>query len=138
MSSSNIDPGDAAYRAWQLTKGDRMAQYGHPWDDYTRVRRIFGSITNYHHNLSTQEAIMFMVCVKLARLMKSLDEGKMHEDSLVDAIGYLNCLHMADAREKLLDAPEGAFVDLPIDPEFVPIDELNRRLWESDDKSTKA
>ena len=37
------DPGDAAYRAWQLTKnGDRMAQYGHPWDDYTMVRRIFG------------------------------------------------------------------------------------------------
>jgi len=114
MSSSNIDPGDAAYRAWQLTKGDRMAQYGHPWDDYTRVRRIFGSITNYHHNLSTQEAIMFMVCVKLARLMKSLDEGKMHEDSLVDAIGYLNCLHMADAREMLHDAPKHIFGDMAI------------------------
>jgi len=114
MSSSNIDPGDAAYRAWQLTKGDRMAQYGHPWDDYTRVRRIFSSITNYHHNLSTQEAIMFMVCVKLARLMKSLDEGKMHEDSLVDAIGYLNCLHMADAREMLHDAPKHILGDMAI------------------------
>jgi hypothetical protein len=29
----------------------------------------------------------------------------MHEDSLVDAIGYLNCLHMADAKENLQDAP---------------------------------
>ena len=114
MSSSNIDPGDAAYRAWQLTKGDRMAQYGHPFDDYTRVRRIFGSFTNFHHNLSTQEAIMFMVCVKLARLMKSLEEGKMHEDSLVDAIGYLNCLHMADARDQLLDAPLHVVGDMGI------------------------
>jgi hypothetical protein len=104
--SSNIDPGDAAYRAWQLTKnGERMAQYGHPFTDYTMVRRIFGVLTNFKHNLTVQEAIMFMVAVKLARLMKSLDNEKMHEDSLVDAIGYLNCLHMADARDQLLDAP---------------------------------
>jgi hypothetical protein len=75
------------------------------YDDYTRVRQIFGSLTNFRCLLTTQQAIMFMVCVKLARLMKSLDEGKMHEDSLVDAIGYLNCLHMADAKENLQDAP---------------------------------
>lgn len=112
--SSNIDPGDAAYRAWQLTKGDRMDQYGHPFNDYERVRRIFGSITNYRRNLSVQEAIMFMVCVKLARLMKSLDDGKLHEDSLVDAIGYLNCLHMADARDQLHDAPKHIIGDMAI------------------------
>ena len=114
MMSSNIDPGDAAYRAWQLTKGDRMAQYGHPFADYTQVRRLFGSLTNFKHNLTVQEAIMFMVCVKLARLMKSLEEGKMHEDSLVDAIGYLNCLHMADARDQLLDAPLHVVGDMEI------------------------
>jgi hypothetical protein len=114
MMSSNIDPGDAAYRAWQLTKGDRMDQYGHPFSDYTRVRRLFGSLTNFNRNLTVQEAIMFMVCVKLARLMKSLEEGKMHEDSLVDAIGYLNCLHMADARDQLLDAPLHVVGDMEI------------------------
>ena len=114
MTSSNIDPGDAAYRAWQLTKGDRMNQYGHPFTDYTNVRRMFGAITNFKHNLTVQEAIMFMVCVKLARLMKSLDEEKMHEDSLVDAIGYLNCLHMADARDKLYDSPHHIIGDMEI------------------------
>ena len=106
MSSNRVDPGDAAYRAWQLTKnGERMAQYGHPWVDYTMVRRIFATLTNFKHNLTVQDAIMFMVAVKLARLMKSLDEEKLHEDSLIDAIGYLNCLHMADARDQLFDAP---------------------------------
>ena len=51
--SSNIDPGDAAYRAWQLTKdGERMRQYGHPWNDYTMVRRLFATLTNYKHNLT--------------------------------------------------------------------------------------
>ena len=115
MASSNIDPGDAAYRAWQLTKdGDRMAQYGHPWNDYTMVRRIFGVLTNYKHNLTVQEAIMFMVAVKLARLMKSIDAEKIHEDSLVDAIGYLNCLHMADARDTLKDAPKHIIGDMAI------------------------
>ena len=103
------DPGDAAYLAWQLTKdGERMTQYGHPWDDYNRVRRLFSVLTNFKHNLTVQEAILFMVCVKLARLMKSLDVEKMHEDSLVDAIGYLNCLHMADAKETLRDKPAEA------------------------------
>ena len=113
--SSNIDPGDAAYRAWQLTKdGERMAQYGHPFEDYTRVRRLFSVLTNYKHNLTVQEAALFMVCVKLARLMKSLDREKLHEDSLVDAIGYLNCLHMIDARDTLLDAPLHIIGDMEI------------------------
>ena len=114
--SSNIDPGDAAYRAWQLTKdGDRMQQYGHPYEDYTRVRRLFSTLTNYRHNLTSQEAVLFMVCVKLARLMKSLDMEKLHEDSLVDAIGYLNCLHMIDAKETLLDAPKHIIGDMVIE-----------------------
>jgi hypothetical protein len=46
--------------------------------------------------------------------MKSLDNEKMHEDSLVDAIGYLNCLHMADARDQLLDAPLHVVGDMEI------------------------
>jgi len=116
MSSNRVDPGDAAYRAWQLTKnGERMAQYGHPWDDYTMVRRIFGVLTNFKHNLTVQEAIMFMVAVKLARLMKSLDIEKLHEDSLIDAIGYLNCLHMVDAKDNLVDAPLHIVGDMWID-----------------------
>ena len=116
--SSNIDPGDAAYRAWQLTKGERQAQYGDPWTDYTMVRRLFSTLTNYHHNRTVQEAILFMVCVKLARLMKSLDIEKLHEDSLVDAIGYLNCLHMADATDQLKDAPKHIVGDMVIDRGF--------------------
>jgi hypothetical protein len=104
---TRIDPGDAAYRAWQLTKnGERMQQYGHPWNDYMQVKALFGQATGI--DLSVQQAVMFMVCVKIARLMKSLDAGKMHEDSLIDAIGYLNCLHMIDAKETLYDAPPGA------------------------------
>ena len=59
-----------------------------------------------------------MVCVKLARLMKSLDIEKLHEDSLVDAIGYLNCLHMADATDQLKDAPRHIVGDMVIDRGF--------------------
>ena len=102
------DPGDAAYVAWQLTNGARQDQYGHPWNDYMQVTGLFRNLTNYKHNLNVHEAILFMVCVKLARLWKSLEMGHMHEDSLIDAIGYLNCLHMADAKEQLLDDPTEA------------------------------
>lgn len=113
--SSNIDPGDAAYRAWQLTQGDRQEQYGDPWTDYTKVRRIFAAMTNYKYNMTVQEAILFMVAVKLARLQTSLEREKLHEDSLVDAIGYLNCLHMADAKDVLKDAPKHIIGDMVIE-----------------------
>ena len=116
MAGSRPDPGDAAYVAWQLTKnGERMQQYGHPFDDYTHVRRLFSTLTNYKHNLTVQEAALFMVCVKLARLMKSLDVEKMHEDSLIDAIGYLNCLHMIDAKDQLKDAPKHIVGDMVVE-----------------------
>jgi hypothetical protein len=54
----------------------------------------------------------------LARLMKSLSIEKLHEDSLVDAIGYLNCLHMADATDRLKDAPKHIIGDMVIDRGF--------------------
>jgi hypothetical protein len=92
-----------------------MKQYGHPWNDYTMVRRLFSTLTNYKHNLTVQEAALFMVCVKLARLMKSLEVEKMHEDSLIDAIGYLNCLHMIDAKDQLKDAPKHIVGDMVVE-----------------------
>jgi len=73
--------------AQRLTTQDRNATYGHPADDYDRVSRAFNALTG--HCLTTEEAILFMVVMKLAR-----EAHLPKRDNRVDAAGYLNCLQM--------------------------------------------
>jgi hypothetical protein len=73
--------------AEHLTTRDRNDSYGHPAHAYGRVSAAFNALTG--HDISTEEAILFMVCVKLAR-----EAYKPKRDNRVDAAGYLNCLDM--------------------------------------------
>lgn len=68
-----------------LTTRDRNESYGHPAHDYGRVSSAFNALTG--HRLTPEEAILFMVCVKLAR-----EAYRPKRDNRVDAAGYLNCL----------------------------------------------
>lgn len=81
------------YEAQQLVGGPRQDTYGHPADDYARVIDIFYALTGV--SVTIEQALLFMVSVKLARLRTNIDAGGWHHDSLVDAIGYLACLDMA-------------------------------------------
>ena len=82
--------------AYDLVTGDRQDDYSHPLDDYSRTAEIFYAITGIQ--LSAEEAILFMVCVKLSRLANELDEGIDVPDNTRDAIGYLGCLNMVRTR----------------------------------------
>jgi len=83
--------------AYDLVTGDRQDDYSHPLDDYSRTAEIFYAITGIQ--LSAEEAILFMVCVKLSRLANELDEGIDVPDNTRDAIGYLGCLNMVRTRQ---------------------------------------
>ena len=78
--------------AYKIVNQDRQNTYGHPKDDYTKVINIFETLTG--KELTINEAILFMVSVKLARLRTNLDQGQLHHDTLLDTIGYLTCLNM--------------------------------------------
>lgn len=93
-----IDAADILLEAHRLITGPRQTAYSHPADDYARTAEIFQSLTGIQ--LSVQEAILFMVAVKLSRLRHNLARGGWHHDSLVDAIGYLGCLNMAHRAEE--------------------------------------
>jgi len=82
--------------AYNLINGARQDAYGHPADDYGRVTRIFEGMTG--HRLTPIEGTLFMVAVKLARLGTNLERGVVHEDSVIDAAGYLGCLAMISQR----------------------------------------
>jgi hypothetical protein len=78
--------------AHQLITGERNDSYDHPAHDYAKVVSIFESLTGVR--LTVNEALLFMVSVKLARLRTNFDAGVLHRDSLVDAMGYLGCVAM--------------------------------------------
>lgn len=95
--------------AEHLTTQDRNDSYGHPSHDYGRVSAAFNSLTG--HALTTEDAILFMVCVKLAR-----EAYKPKRDNRVDAAGYLNCLDMAvQARDQGFEFTTGSHPRSPVD-----------------------
>jgi hypothetical protein len=84
---------DILLEAHRLITGERQQTYGHPYEDYSRVKRIYYALTGVE--LTVESCILFMVAVKLARLRTNLEAGLVHHDTLVDTIGYLGCLNIA-------------------------------------------
>jgi hypothetical protein len=99
---------EALTEAHGLITGPRQAEYDHPFDDYSKVANLFRIMTGV--DLTVDEAVTFMVCVKLARLSTNLRSNRWKHDTLVDTIGYLGCLNMVRARrEDLRRAYEAEF-----------------------------
>ena len=95
---NKTDGAEIVNEAYNLITGARQDDYDHPLDDYSRTAEIFGAITGRH--MSAEEAVLFMVAVKLSRLWNELEAGLDVPDNTRDAIGYLGCLNMIRARRK--------------------------------------
>jgi hypothetical protein len=87
---------DLLLEAHRLITGDRHDAYSHPLEDYTQTRDIFYALTGIH--MSVEQAILFMVSVKLSRLRTALDEGRWAHDTVVDTAGYIGCLSMVNSK----------------------------------------
>lgn len=83
--AGQADPETILEEAQRLVHGDRGADYGPPWEDFERTVDIFRAWTGVE--LTAEQGIQFMVCVKLSR-----QANKAKRDNLVDAAGYLDCL----------------------------------------------
>jgi hypothetical protein len=85
--------------AFRLVHGERGDTYSHPLDDFGRTAGVLNSL--FHHKLKAplteEDVAIFMVAVKLSRLMNSPD----HRDSVVDVAGYAECYQMVrEERER--------------------------------------
>jgi hypothetical protein len=84
----------AIRRALEIVTGDRQRDYGDPVECHARAAGLVHLMTGL--DLTPRDVAMVLVAVKLARLRH--DPG--HEDSIVDAIGYLGIAGMcAQARD---------------------------------------
>lgn len=83
--------------AYDLVVGDRQNDYDHPYDDYLKVRDIYEALTGV--SLTVSQAVLFPLAMKLARIRTHMSKGSWHEDSVVDAVGYIACLSAVHHRE---------------------------------------
>ena len=77
--------------------GARRKAYGHPLDDYSRSVGAFNKLTG--RDLTPEEGIIFMICVKLSRECNSPKR-----DNRLDGCGYFGCLdevHLEKERRKI-------------------------------------
>jgi hypothetical protein len=97
---------DVLLEAHNLITGDRHNAYAHPLEDYTQTRDIFQAMTGV--SLTVEQAILFMVSVKLSRLRTAIDAGRWAHDTVVDTAGYIGCLSMVyDKKGMVGDGAEG-------------------------------
>ena len=89
---NSTDGAEVLTEAYNLITGDRQQQYAHPLEDYTQTRDIFEGLTGV--SLTVEQAILFMVSMKLSRLRTALEAGKWSHDTIVDTAGYIGCMAM--------------------------------------------
>jgi len=89
--------------AQSLVYGNRNADYGHPYEDYKRnagfLQIILKDKLKDGAVITPQEAILFMITLKVSRLIN--DHTK--RDSIVDVAGYAECLSRVNRREAGLE-----------------------------------
>lgn len=83
LFQQNIDP--LLHEAQHKVRGDREQSYGNKLKNFTDIAALQAVTTGTDRTAET--VALDMLCVKLARLLKSPD----HYDTLVDLIGYVMC-----------------------------------------------
>ena len=85
--------------AQRLVTGDRGADYGNPYDDFSRTAALWTALLadklRPGEEITAQDAIRCMIAVKLSR-----DVNAPKRDNRVDISGYALCLQMTDEEEK--------------------------------------
>jgi uncharacterized protein YfaQ (DUF2300 family) len=72
-----------------LVHGGRNDDYGHPLDDWSRTAAMVSAMLAHklREPLTAEDALMFMVCVKLSR-----EVNRPKRDNRTDGAGYFECL----------------------------------------------
>lgn len=89
---------DFLYKARDIICNDREGQYGSPEDSFGIIAELWTAYLGSETIIVTpQDVACMMALLKVARIRNSV---RHHEDSWVDAIGYMACGGEIDAREE--------------------------------------
>ncbi len=87
MSDNILDEAKA------ITTGARQDVYGHPYEDFTRIAKMWAAILG--KEITPEQVGLCMIAVKMGRLCHTPG----HRDSIVDIAGYANTLDMIRERK---------------------------------------
>jgi hypothetical protein len=91
-----LEPESYLQIAERLVGGDRGAEYGHPFDDFSRTADLLNAMgflgSNGERKIIPEDIPVIMICVKLSRMYNN--EGYRHKDSLIDIAGYIRTLQL--------------------------------------------
>jgi hypothetical protein len=84
-----VDRDSVLLEAQGLVHGGRNDDYGHPLDDWSRTAAMVSAMLSHklREPLTAEDALMFMVCVKLSR-----EVNRPKRDNRTDGAGYFECL----------------------------------------------
>lgn len=83
-------PESTLEEAQRLVHGPRQADYGHPFDDYTRTGRIWEAILG----LEPGRIPPHIACLMMAAVKMSRQVNVPKRDNMVDMAGYAECGEM--------------------------------------------
>lgn len=78
--------------AERLINGDRNRDYGHPYDDWSKVAAMWNAM--WGTDLGPHDVGLAMICIKLAR-----ETNRAKRDNLTDIAGYAGALEMVRIRQ---------------------------------------
>lgn len=83
---ANVANRELLEEAAKIVDNDRNEAYDHPFDNFTRIAKVWSGILDLE--ITPEQVGLCMVGVKLAR-----EAFKPKQDNIVDGIGYLLCLN---------------------------------------------
>lgn len=87
--------------AQRLVHGPRQATYGHPFDDFTRIGKVWAVVLGVPE-VSPEQVALCMAGLKLCRLINEPD----HRDSRVDMAGYAETHNLVRERRRQTEHAE--------------------------------
>lgn len=99
MTNRETSGAEIISEAYDLITGQRQNDYNHPLIDYQRTADIYNALTG-RSSMTPEMAVVFMVAMKLSRLMNEMQCSMDIPDNTRDAIGYLGCLNMIRTARK--------------------------------------
>jgi len=91
--------------AEHLINGPRQEDYAHPYDDFTRIAKLWSAILGIE--VPAERVPLMMVGVKISR-----ECNKHKRDNLVDGAGYFGTLELLYAKKKQLEETNQLSKDL--------------------------
>jgi hypothetical protein len=86
---TDVQPEDVTLEANRIVNGHRRQEYGHPFDNFTRIGRMWGIVLNLPEPITPYQVGMCMIALKLCREINAPTR-----DGRVDIAGYAETLEV--------------------------------------------